>query len=158
MHGDHWPLNLPCGKLLCSVWWFCACIKASSLPFQQPRSSPVPVLHPSSEDRFLAVHLSSRPYYFFPNSLGWSYVFSFRSLSFCRDVLQVVHCFHIPPCFDILRQCSCGHYSCSRRQWTDSTKRRSASFRRLSLWHRKHRSNPRYFHRCSGRCKRNLFA
>jgi hypothetical protein len=82
------------------VCTFCACIKVSSL---KPR--PTTALIPSSglassEDRFLAFYLSC---YFFPHSLGWSYVFSFRSLSFCRDALQVIHCFHISHCFHILR-------------------------------------------------------
>jgi hypothetical protein len=73
----------------------------------------------------------------------------------CRDALQVLHRFHIPPRFDILRHCRLCHHSCPRRQQPRS-QQRSAAFRRRSLWHYKHFSKYRYFLRCSGRLNRTV--
>ena len=114
LHGDVWPLTILWQiALFCLVpkRWVCtfrACIKASSL---KPRiyTLATTALIPSSglvssEDRFLTVYLSC---YFFPYSLGWSYVLSLHSLPFYRDAFQVIHCFHISHCFHILRWCSC---------------------------------------------------
>jgi hypothetical protein len=53
-------------------------LKASSLSLVPSRSSPVPVLHLQRTGSSQSIF----PFYFFPNSLGWSYVFSLRSPSF----------------------------------------------------------------------------
>ena len=49
-----------------------------STPSQLPRSSPVPVLHRQRTGSSQSIF----PFYSFPDSLGWSYIFSFRSQCF----------------------------------------------------------------------------
>ena len=71
----------------------------------------------------------------------------FHSLLFSyRDVLQVIHCSYISPCFDVLRQRSCCRCSCSWRQREPGTKRCSTPIPGQALWQYKHRSKLRYFY------------
>ena len=102
--------------------------------------TPTSALAPS-EDRLL--HFLSFLLTLLPFRFTWL-VPSFHSqFFFCRDVLQVIHCSYIAPCFDVLRQRSCCHCSCSWRQREPSTKRCSAPIPGQAMRQYKHHSKPR---------------
>ncbi len=73
-----------------------------------------------------------------------------------RDAFQVLHCFIIPPRFDILCQCQRCRCSLPRCPRHPRSHRRSTSFRRQSLWQYIHFPKPRYVQRYSGRLKRTV--
>ena len=124
-----------------------------STPSQLSRSSPVPVLHlqRTGASVYLSLLLLSR--------LTWLILHVHIPfpivLTICSPSHSLLPYSSLLPYPPLMLRLASILPSASR---ADGTKRHSASFRRLSLRQSKRRPKPRFFHRCSARCKRKRFS